>query len=99
MLKILSGSVGVNNAVYLLTVRSGPMTSYKDTMIREKAQLVRAEFPGQEMDSQLGAIKEDGPELIGPANQMQSCDSSGNSSTGLLNDHSTLEKASCRVWM
>ena len=68
-------------------------------MIREKAQLVRAEFPGQEMESQLGLIKEDGPELIGPEYQTQSCDSSGNSSTSFSNDLSTLEKASFKVWM
>ena len=82
--------------VYMSTVvsRSGSKTSHKDTMIREKAQLVRAEFPDQEMESQLGLIKEDGPELIGTANQTQSCDSSANISTSLSNDHSALEKAS-----
>lgn len=72
--------------------RNGPRTSHNDTMIREKAQLARAEFSDQDMEPQLGLIKEDGPELIGTGNQTRSCDSSVNSSTSLSNDPSTLEK-------
>ena len=69
-------------------------SSHKSTIIREKAQLARAEtyvVEKKENEGQLSGREEpQSDDLIGPDGQMRSCDSSVNSSTGLT-DQSTAD--------
>ena len=62
-------------------------------MIREKAKMARAEsYITHDIENgELGTDELQSDDLIGPENEMTSCDSSGNSSTGLMLDHSNTE--------
>ena len=68
-------------------------------MIREKAQLARAEslVGADKFDTQLEEVEKDSPQLadlVEVASQIKSCDSSLNSSTGFMNGHAASESIS-----
>ena len=69
-------------------------SAHKSTMIREKAQMARAQSTAVPSDSPLEGTEKGGSavaDMIGPA---RSCDSSLNSSTGLSNGLSAVENVS-----
>ena len=72
-------------------------SAHKSTMIREKAQMARAQSTAVAADSPSEGTEKGGSavaDMIGPASMMRSCDSSLNSSTGLSNGLSAVENVS-----
>ena len=105
VLLLLVTCIYLGSTPALHTKHGSRSSTHQDSVIREKAQMARAEsLDFSHRETKTGShIEADGPQLadlIGAASMMKSCNSSLNSSTGLTNGHSAVENfspASCKV--